>query len=57
MTSLTHPRKILLVEVQIGKYKIEKAKDLSTPLRIVIARNIAPVILMDLHVFVSNMKT
>jgi hypothetical protein len=31
MTSLTHPRKILLVVLQIGKYEIGKAKDLSAP--------------------------
>jgi hypothetical protein len=31
LTSLTHPRKILLVVLQIGK-----AKDLSAPLRILI---------------------
>jgi hypothetical protein len=34
ITSLTHPRTILLVVLQIGKYKIGKAKDLSAPLRI-----------------------
>jgi hypothetical protein len=34
LTSLTHPRKILLVVLQIGKYEIGQAKDLSAPLRI-----------------------
>jgi hypothetical protein len=34
LTSLTHPRKILLVVLQIGKQEIEKAKDLSAPLHI-----------------------
>jgi hypothetical protein len=33
LTSLTHPRKILLVVLQIGKYKIGKAIDLSASLR------------------------
>jgi hypothetical protein len=33
MTSLTHPRKALFVVLQIGKEGIEKAKDLSAPLR------------------------
>jgi hypothetical protein len=32
-TSLTHPRKILLVVLQIGKWETGKAKDLSAPLR------------------------
>jgi hypothetical protein len=32
LTSLTHPRKILLVVLQIGKLKIGNAKDLSAPL-------------------------
>jgi hypothetical protein len=31
MTSLTHPRKIILVVVQIGKYEVGKVKDLSAP--------------------------
>jgi hypothetical protein len=33
LTSLTHPRKILLVALQIGKWETGKAKDLSAPLR------------------------
>jgi hypothetical protein len=33
LTSLTCPRKILLVVLQIGKLEIGKAKDLSAPLR------------------------
>jgi hypothetical protein len=32
LTSLTHPRNILLVVLQIGKQEIRKAKDLSAPL-------------------------
>jgi hypothetical protein len=32
LTSLTHPRKIILVLLQIGKKEIGKAKDLSAPL-------------------------
>jgi hypothetical protein len=35
LTSLTHPRKILLVVLQIGKWEIRKVKDLSAPLRTV----------------------
>jgi hypothetical protein len=31
LTSLTHPRKILLLVLQIGKYEIEKTKDLPHP--------------------------
>jgi hypothetical protein len=31
LTSLTHPRKVLLVVLKIGKYEIGKAKDLSAP--------------------------
>jgi hypothetical protein len=33
LTSLTHPRKILLFVLRIGKQEIRKAKDLSAPLR------------------------
>jgi hypothetical protein len=33
LTSLTFPRKILLVVLQIGKQEIRKAKELSAPLR------------------------
>jgi hypothetical protein len=33
LTSLSHPRKILLVVPQIGKQEIGEAKDLSAPLR------------------------
>jgi hypothetical protein len=33
LTSLTHPRKILLVVLQIGKGEIGKVKDLSAALR------------------------
>jgi hypothetical protein len=32
LTSLTHPTKIILVVLQIGKYEIGKAKDLSAPI-------------------------
>jgi hypothetical protein len=32
ISSLTHPRKILFVVLQIGKQEIEEAKDLSAPL-------------------------
>jgi hypothetical protein len=35
LTSLIHPRKIILVALQIGKWEIGKAKDLSAPLRII----------------------
>jgi hypothetical protein len=34
LTSLTYPRKIVLVVLQIGKWKIGEAKDLSAPLRV-----------------------
>jgi hypothetical protein len=34
LNSLTHLRKFLLVVLQIGKWEIGKAKDLSAPLRI-----------------------
>jgi hypothetical protein len=39
LTSLTHPRKILLVVLQIGKYEIGIAKDLSAPLPKILRKN------------------
>jgi hypothetical protein len=40
LTSLTHPRKILLVVLQIGKQEIRKDKDLSAPLRILCDKHV-----------------
>jgi hypothetical protein len=34
LTTLTHPKKILFVELQIGKGEMRNAKDLSAPLSI-----------------------
>jgi hypothetical protein len=42
LTSFAHPRKIILVVLQIGKYEIEKAKDLSAPLRISLSSILIP---------------